>query len=295
MTDERKAIASAPDDSGLRYQSGFGNEFASEAVQGVLPRGQNSPQQVAHGLYAEQLNGTPFTAPRGLNRRSWLYRIRPSVAHKPFASSAREGCAVRPSMRRRRRPTNCAGSRSRLPSAPTDFIDGLVTMAGNGNAAMHSGVAVHIYIANASMTDRFFYNADGEMLIVPQQGRLLLRTEMGIIAAGPGEIAVVQRGIRFRVELLDGQARGYACENYGALLRLPDLGPIGANGLANPRDFLRPWQRLRSAKAISGSSPNSRAGYGRQPSITRPSTWLPGTATMLLTNTTWPASIASTR
>jgi hypothetical protein len=126
------------------------------------------------------------------------------------------------------------------PSERTDFVDGLITMAGNGNAHTHAGVAIHIYVANASMTDRFFYNADGEMLIVPQKGRLLLRTEMGILEAGPGEIAVIQRGIRFRVELLEKEARGYICENYGALLRLPDLGPIGANGLANPRDFLAP-------------------------------------------------------
>ena len=113
-------------------------------------------------------------------------------------------------------------------------------MAGNGNTHTHAGVAIHIYVANASMTDRFFYNADGEMLIVPQTGRLLLRTEMGVLEAGPGEIAVIQRGIRFRVELLEKEARGYVCENYGALFRLPDLGPIGANGLANPRDFLAP-------------------------------------------------------
>ena len=125
-------------------------------------------------------------------------------------------------------------------SERTDFIDGLITMAGNGDTHTHTGLGIHIYVANASMTDRFFYNADGEMLIVPQTGRLLLRTEMGILDVAPGEIAVIQRGIRFRVELVDRAARGYICENYGALLRLPDLGPIGANGLANPRDFLAP-------------------------------------------------------
>src|SRR5208282_5984915 len=125
-----------------------------------------------------------------------------------------------------------------VPSAPTDFVDGLITMAGNGNTHTHAGVGIHIYVANTSMTDRFFYNADGEMLIVPQHGKLLLRTELGVLQTGPGEIAVIQRGIRFRVELLDKEARGYICENYGALFRLPDLGPIGANGLANPRDFL---------------------------------------------------------
>ena len=226
----------------LRYQSGFGNEFASEAVEAVLPRGQNSPQSIAHGLYAEQLSGTAFTAPRGLNRRTWLYRMRPSVAHKPFQLIRPGRLRSAPFDEVSTPPNQLRWGPIPIPAASerTDFIDGLITMAGNGNTHTHSGVGIHIYVANASMTDRFFYNADGEMLIVPQTGRLLLRTEMGVLEAGPGEIAVIQRGIRFRVELLEKEARGYICENYGALLRLPDLGPIGANGLANPRDFLAP-------------------------------------------------------
>ncbi len=240
MTNANAGKAKAAAKSGWRYQSGFGNEFQSEAVERVLPRGQNSPQKVAHGLYTEQLNGTSFTAPRGSNRRTWLYRIRPSVAHKPFALISSGRLRSAPFDEAPAPPNQLRWAPLALPSRRTDFVDGLVTMAGNGNAAAHTGVAVHIYVANASMTDRFFYNADGEMLFVPQQGRLLLRTEMGVLEAAPGEIAVIQRGIRFRVELLDKQARGYVCENYGALLRLPDLGPIGANGLANPRDFLAP-------------------------------------------------------
>jgi len=226
----------------FRYQSGFGNEFASAAVEGVLPQGQNSPQKVAHGLYAEQLSGTAFTAPRVVNRRTWLYRMRPSVAHKPFQSIEQGRLRSAPFDEVPTPPNQLRWMPIPIPpsSQRTDFIDGLITMAGNGNTHTHAGVAINIYVANRSMTDRFFYNADGEMLIVPQQGRLLLRTEMGILAAAPGEIAVIQRGIRFRVELLDKEARGYICENYGALLRLPDLGPIGANGLANPRDFLAP-------------------------------------------------------
>jgi homogentisate 1,2-dioxygenase len=240
MKDANAGKAKAAGKSGWRYQSGFGNEFQSEAVENVLPRGQNSPQKVAHGLYTEQLNGTSFTAPRGSNRRTWLYRIRPSVAHKPFALIRLGRLRSAPFDEAPAPPNQLRWAPLALPSRRTDFVDGLVTMAGNGNAAAHTGVAVHIYVANASMTDRFFYNADGEMLFVPQQGRLLLRTEMGVLEAAPGEIAVIQRGIRFRVELLDKQARGYVCENYGALLRLPDLGPIGANGLANPRDFLAP-------------------------------------------------------
>ena len=236
------AKTKTPEKASLRYQSGFGNEFASEAVDGVLPRGQNSPQSIAHGLYAEQLSGTAFTAPRGLNRRTWLYRMRPSVAHKPFQLIRPGRLRSAPFDEVSTPPNQLRWGPIPIPASSerTDFIDGLITMAGNGNTHTHSGVGIHIYVANASMTDRFFYNADGEMLLVPQTGRLLLRTEMGVLEAGPGEIAVIQRGIRFRVELLEKEARGYICENYGALLRLPDLGPIGANGLANPRDFLAP-------------------------------------------------------
>ena len=222
-----------------KYQSGFGNEFASEAVAGALPVGQNSPQRVAHGLYAEQLSGTAFTAPRHLGRRSWLYRIRPAAVHKPFQPLAHATFHNRfdeaPAT-----PNQLRWDPLPLASAPTDFVDGLVTLAGNGGPAEQAGIGIHVYTANRSMQGRFFYDADGELLIVPQQGRLRLATELGIVDIEPQEIAVIPRGIRFRVELLDGSARGYVCENFGALLRLPELGPIGSNGLANARDFLTP-------------------------------------------------------
>jgi homogentisate 1,2-dioxygenase len=222
-----------------RYLSGFGNEFATEAVPGTLPQGQNSPQQVAHGLYAEQISGTAFTAPRGENRRSWLYRIRPAAMHGTFVPLAHaalhndfcDGPITPDQLRWNPLP---------LPEAPVDFVDGLYTMAGNGSAAGQHGVGIHLYAANRSMDGRFFYNADAELLIVPQQGRLRIATELGVLEVEPQEIAVVPRGIRFRVELPDGPSRGYVCENFGALMRLPDLGPIGSNGLANPRDFLAP-------------------------------------------------------
>ncbi len=222
------------------YQSGFGNEFATEALPGALPKGQNSPQKVAFGLYAEQLSGTPFTALRATNRRTWTYRIRPSVIHKPFRQCSNRLLRSGPFSEITATPNQLRWNPLPLPHEPTDFIDGLMTMAGCGDAAMWSGTGIHIYAANASMQDRFFYNADGEMLIVPEQGRLVIHTELGIIEAAPGEICVIPRGVKFRVELPEGAARGYVCENYGALLRLPDLGPIGANGLANPRDFLTP-------------------------------------------------------
>ncbi|MGH9470354.1 MAG: homogentisate 1,2-dioxygenase, partial [Terriglobia bacterium] len=222
------------------YQSGFGNEFATEACRGALPQGQNAPQKAPFGLYTEQLSGTPFTAPRAVNRRSWLYRIRPTVTHRPFEPLGMNLLRSTPFDEVPTPPNQLRWMPLPIPAEPTDLIEGLVTMAGNGDAALHCGVGIHIYTANASMDGRFFFNADGEMLFVPQLGALRLVTEMGILDAAPGEIAVVQRGIKFRVELPDGEARGYICENYGALLRLPDLGPIGANGLANPRDFETP-------------------------------------------------------
>ncbi len=225
------------------YQSGFGNEFATEAVPGALPQGQNSPQKVAHGLYAEHLSGTAFTAPRGQNRRSWLYRIRPAVMHGRFAAyKSATGDAFHNEFEEGPVPPDqLRWNPLPLPDAQNvDFVDGLYTMAGNGSAAAQHGIGIHLYAANASMRGRFFYDADGELLIVPQQGRLHIATEFGVLDVEPQEIAVIPRGIRFRVELPDGASRGYVCENFGALLRLPDLGPIGSNGLANPRDFLTP-------------------------------------------------------
>ncbi len=225
----------------LQYHSGFGNEFASEAVPGALPIGQNSPQRTPLGLYAEQLSGTPFTAPRSSNRRSWLYRIRPSVVHKPYTPLPQRLLRSTPFDEVPTPPNQLRWNPIPIPSEATDFVDGLVTIAGNGDSSMQSGVAIHVYVANKSMVDRAFYDADGELLIVPQLGALLLHTEFGRIDLKPGEICVIQRGIKFRVELLEKEARGYICENYGAMFRLPDLGPIGANGLANPRDFQTPY------------------------------------------------------
>jgi homogentisate 1,2-dioxygenase len=232
-------MAKAPE-SAERYLSGFGNEFATEAVPGALPVGRNSPQQVPLGLYAEQISGTPFTAPRGELRRSWLYRIRPTASHPPYRRRDDGLLRSGPFDEVETPPNRLRWDPLPLPEKPTDFVDGLVTMGGNGDPAASAGIAIHAYLANRSMTDRVFYDADGELLIVPQQGRLRLLTELGVLALAPGEIAVVPRGLRFRVELLDSAARGYVCENHGAVLRLPELGPIGSNGLANPRDFLTP-------------------------------------------------------
>jgi homogentisate 1,2-dioxygenase len=224
----------------LRYQSGFGNEYASEAVPGALPQGRNSPQQPPLGLYAELLSGTAFTAPRAANRRTWMYRRQPSVVsggftpyEQPLWTTGAAGGVVRPPDPLRWNPVP-------IPDAPLDFVDGLRTLCANGDAAAQSGMGALVYTANLPMTRRALVNADGEMLLVPQQGRLHITTELGLLDVAPGEIALLPRGLAFRVDLPDGPSRGYVAENYGAHFRLPELGPIGSNGLANARDFLAP-------------------------------------------------------
>jgi homogentisate 1,2-dioxygenase len=228
--------------------SGFGNEFATEAVPGALQVGRNSPQRPPLGLYTEQFSATAFTVPRREARRTWLYRIRPSAAHRPYRridGGLACGALAPPN------PNRLRWDPLPIPDEPTDFLAGLTRMAANGEAAYRDGVSVHVYRANRSM-QRIFWNADGELLIVPQLGRLLLATELGRLPLAPGEIAVIPRGMRFRVELEDAAARGYVCENHGIVLRLPDLGPIGANGLANPRDFLAPvaWFENRDEPTV---------------------------------------------
>ncbi|MBI2214495.1 MAG: homogentisate 1,2-dioxygenase [Acidobacteria bacterium] len=222
------------------YQSGFANEFATESIPGALPIGQNAPQAAPLGLYAEQLSGTAFTMPRTANRRSWLYRIRPAVKHGPFEPVPTGLVRGTPFDELPPSPNQLRWDPVAIPSEATDFIDGLVTICGNGDINTFAGMAAHVYRANRSMNGRFFYDADGELLFVPEMGRLRLATELGVLDVAPGEIAVIPRGVRFRVELFDATARGYLCENFGALFRPPDLGPIGANGLASSRDFLTP-------------------------------------------------------
>ena len=223
----------------LRYLTGFGGHFATEAVDGALPEGRNSPQRPAYGLYAEQLSGSPFTAPRHENRRSWLYRMRPTADHQPYARY--EGAALfapgtvkeplAPNRLRWDPPAD-------LPEG-TDFVDGLVTMLANRDPADLEGVALHLYRADRSMERRVFVDADGELLIIPQSGTLHIASEFGRLDVPPGHVAVIPRGVKFLVAV-DGESRGYVAENHGLPLRLPELGPIGSNGLANPRDFETP-------------------------------------------------------
>lgn len=223
----------------MRYQSGFGNTFSSEAEKGALPVGQNSPQKTPRGLYPEVLSGSAFTAPRHENLSSWLYRLRPSAMHGPFKQLGQGLLRSGPFDEVEASPNRLRWDPLPVPAKPTDFIDGLFTIAGSGDAAAQSGIAVHVYRANRPMKNRYFYSADGELMFVPQQGAILLATELGRLEVAPGEVAVVPRGIKFRLEG-DGAVRGYLCENYGAPFRLPELGPIGSQGLAQKRDFLAP-------------------------------------------------------
>ena len=226
--------------AGEAMMVGFANHFATEAVSGALPQGRNSPQRTPFGLYAEQLSGTAFTAPRPENRRSWLYRLRPTAAHMPYRPYD-HGTKLRSGPFDEVPPTPNRLRWDPLPfEGAADFVDGLTSFCGAGDVGLGAGLGVHIYAADRPMERRAFCNADGEMLIVPQQGALAITTEMGAMTVAPEQIAIIPRGVRFRVALPEGAARGYVCENYGASFRLPDLGPIGANGLANPRDFETP-------------------------------------------------------
>jgi homogentisate 1,2-dioxygenase len=224
----------------LAYQSGFGNHFSSEAVDGALPIGRNAPQKPPKGLYPEVLSGTAFTAPRAENQSTWLYKLRPSAMHGPYKRIADGLLRSGPFNEAETPPNRLRWNPLPMPSKATDFIDGLATIAGSGEPSAQAGIAVHVYRANRSMNERYMYCADGELMFVPQEGALLLFTELGRIEAAPGEIAVVPRGMKFRVELLDKHARGYLCENYGPPFRLPELGPIGSQGLAQVRDFQAP-------------------------------------------------------
>ena len=221
----------------LSYQIGIGNLLASEALPGALPQGRNSPQRCPLGLYAELLSGSAFTAARAQNQRSWMYRRLPSVRTGRFEAYAQlRWCPEDAALHAAPAPLRWAP----LPIVgEQDFVDGLQLYAQAGDPDAHSGMAALLYTATRSMQDRALLNADAEMLIVPQQGALRLQTELGWLAVAPGEIALIPRGLAFRVEL-DAPCRGYVCENYGAAFRLPELGPIGSNGLANARDFLAP-------------------------------------------------------
>jgi homogentisate 1,2-dioxygenase len=236
-------LTTSTTDSGITpgYMSGFGNGFETEALPGALPIGRNSPQKCPYGLYAEQLSGSPFTAPRTTNERSWLYRIRPTVSHWGQFQTVDIGLwRTAPAAEVTMPLAPLRWDPIAIPAEPLSFVEGVRTMTTAGDAGSQSGMGVHLYFVTRSMQNEYFYNADGEMLVVPQQGALRFATEFGIIDVQPGEICLIPRGVKIRVELLDGSARGYLCENYGGAFTMPERGPIGANCLANPRDFLTP-------------------------------------------------------
>jgi homogentisate 1,2-dioxygenase len=234
------------------YMSGFGNSFESEALPNALPVGRNSPQKCSYGLYAEQLSGSPFTAPRNMNERSWLYRIRPTVANWGQFEKASIGYwRTAPALEIDMPIAPLRWSAIPIPGESLSFLEGVRTMTTAGDAGSQAGMGAHLYFITRSMKDEYFYNADGEMLFVPQEGDLRFWTEFGLIDIEPGEVAIIPRGVKFRLEVPEGRARGYICENYGAAFTLPDRGPIGANCLANPRDFLTPMAAYEDRDAPS--------------------------------------------
>ena len=236
----------------LTYMSGFGNDFETESLPGALPVGRNSPQKCPYGLYAEQISGSPFTAPRDSNQRSWLYRIRPSVLHSGRFVKAEQGLwRTAPCAEHEMPPGQLRWSPTPIPDEPLTLVQGIRTMTTAGDAGAQAGLGAHIYLITASMQDEYLCNADGEMLFALQQGALRFATELGVIEAAPGEIVVIPRGMKMRVEVVDGPARGYCCENYGGAFRLPERGPIGANCLANSRDFLTPKAHYEDREAPS--------------------------------------------
>jgi len=255
----------------LRYQAGFGNAFQSEAVEGALPSTQNTPNPPPFQLVTEQLNGTGFTVHRAENRRVWMYRLRAQILDRPFApvrdprfarftADFREGVPTPQVMRFR--PVD-------LPGAPTTFLEGLTTFAGAGDPSQRRGAAVHLYAANADMVDTAFSNIDGDLLVVPEHGRLHVRTELGRLEVAPGEVLLLPRGIRFQVLLPDGVGRGWVGELFDGHFQLPERGPIGANGMADERHFLapvadfeddvRPWRILvrQGGQLWEATSPHS--------------------------------------
>ncbi len=234
----------------LTYQAGFGNEFASEALPGALSEGQNSPQRPPYGLYPELISGTTFAAPRALNQRTWAYRTHPSVVHSEFRQLAPANFLT-PPLPLPPNPNQMRWDPFKLPDHRQDFLEGMTTVCGNGSPLSQTGMSMHIYLATSSMANRYFADSDGELLIIPDHGSLLISTEMGQMKIAPGELALIPRAIKFKVNLLDGVGRGFVCENYGVPFRLPELGLIGSNGLANAIDFQAPVAHYESDETPS--------------------------------------------
>jgi homogentisate 1,2-dioxygenase len=249
--------------------SGFGNGFETEALLGALPIGRNSPQKCAYGLYTEQLSGSPFTAPRTTNERSWLYRIRPTVSHWGQFQKAEIGLwRTAPAVEVEVPIAPMRWNPIPLPDESISFLQGIRTITTAGDAGSQAGMGAHVYLITRSMADEYFYNADGELLFVPQQGSLRLWTEFGIIDIVPGEIAVIPRGVKIRVELTGGPARGYLCENYGGAFTLPERGrfPHPCGGLRRQGCTVQDVREMGRLTLGSGHGPLAagRGGLARQ-------------------------------
>jgi len=284
--------------SEAQYMSGFGNEFQTEAISGALPKGQNNPQRCPMDLFAEQLSGSAFTRDRAHNLRSWLYRIRPSVVHGEFEAEDLSTPPLEPLISTftslRGDPNQLRWDPLPLPSVEEeiDFVDGLVTVAGSGAASEKSGVAIHLFTANISMRNKAFVNSDGYLLLVLQQGNLSIQTELGYLELSPKEICVIPRGIVFRVELsTECPARGYILETFSGPFELPNLGPLGANGLANPRDFLVQICSLTLYPKCQCLAPPYSTDLSSNPAISilwQRTTWSVTTSLRLSTNSVAP-------
>ena len=229
-------------------QGGFGNHITSEAILGAVPQNQNNPQKPPFGLYAEQISGSAFTQKRTENLRSWMYRIIPSVKHSVYKEFHLENFLTSPLKTSFCSPIQYRFNPLEIEDAPHDFLEGIKTIAVSGNPQEQCGMSAHIFTANTSMKNRFFLNTDGHILILPQIGNLELHTEFGVLAIAPKEMAVIPKGIKFQVQLKSPTVRGYICENFGFPFILPNLGPIGSNGLANPRHFLAPSALFHNQK-----------------------------------------------
>ncbi len=278
--------AARPQPPAPRYMTGFGNSFETEALPGALPIGRNSPQRINYGLYAEQLSGSPFTAPQASNQRSWLYRIRPSVRHTGRFRRIDKGLIrTAPTREDDELPLGqLRWSPIPLPQEKLTFVTGLRTITTAGDAETLAGMASHVALVTEPMTREHIFNADGELLVVAQENGLVFHTEFGVIEIKPGEVCVIPRGVIFRVELSDGPARAYVCENYGGGFTLPDRGPIGANCLANRRDFETPVAAYEDREEPCVLFVKWGGELYRTEIDHSPSTWSPGTATTHLTN-----------
>lgn len=249
-TDAKSKSPTRPEDP-YKYLVGFGNEHQSELIPGALPIGQNSPQLPPYGLYAEGITGTSFAASRHASMRNFLYRRRPACVHdkveKIEDNTTIETQFLNEGAKVHAIPSQVSWSSFIIPdkaAGEVDFTMGLHTLGGSGQPNIREGLAYHIFAFNTNMPNKAFMNNDGDFLIVAQEGHLDITTEFGHIYLQPSEICVIQQGLRFKLEMAEGHApngaRGYIIETWGTKWELPELGPIGGYGLANPRDFLFP-------------------------------------------------------